>query len=508
MKVPSDPAQVIVNHLSFRVQLARPPRTSRHYAGGADTAQLPTVKSAAKRRAPLVWSGRTGPDDSASTQLLQAVRDNGTAVPPAHGQRRRGRRRHPGPAPHRRRRRPTHHRHRPRGPAEDAHPGDRLLQGVRPARGAYDDDPDDPEYDAYDDHDLEDDEDDTADRRGDSVRHAYYPGRRMNLGVVLLPPRIFLGLISIYAGMGKLCDPVYFDGGKRGSMVAWLTQLHPWSAAAPLRDLALAHPVGAGLTVAFLQVVVGILTIFGLWQRLAASIGALLSAVLIVTVSWHSVPVYEAPDFIYLAAWSPWSSPAPPSTASTADSPAKPGDASAPAPNCGPCAAASCAAERSWRPSSSASPHHRLHARRRRPLLPGRPGPRNPHPARQQPPRLPAPAAALLLHPRGSHGPAVAGTPKPSASTHKAPIPGATPPHPPAPPVPRRHRRHGTVQQRHGQRPPRPQTPPGARGPAAQLLGLVDGQLHGRRHRRRLGRLVRGSSGGSSGGGALGGLLG
>ncbi|WP_143587891.1 DoxX family protein, partial [Streptomyces alboverticillatus] len=305
VKVPSDPAQVIVNHLSFRVQLARPPRTSRHYAGGADTAQLPTVKSAAKRRAPLVWSGRTGPDDSASTQLLQAVRDNGTAVPlhTASGGGDAGATQvlpriavDDGP--------PTTVI-APRGPAEDAHPGDRLLQGVRPARGAYDDDPDDPEYDAYDDHDLEDDEDDTADRRGDSVRHAYYPGRRMNLGVVLLPPRIFLGLISIYAGMGKLCDPVYFDGGKRGSMVAWLTQLHPWSAAAPLRDLALAHPVGAGLTVAFLQVVVGILTIFGLWQRLAASIGALLSAVLIVTVSWHSVPVYEAPDFIYLAAWSP-----------------------------------------------------------------------------------------------------------------------------------------------------------------------------------------------------------
>ena len=59
------------------------------------------------------------------------------------------------------------------------------------------------------------------------MRHAYYPGRRMNLGVVLLPLRIFLGLISVYAGMGKLCDPVYFDGGERGSMVKWLMSLTP-----------------------------------------------------------------------------------------------------------------------------------------------------------------------------------------------------------------------------------------------------------------------------------------
>ncbi len=42
-----------------------------------------------------------------------------------------------------------------------------------------------------------------------------FPGRRLNLGVVLLPLRVFLGSISVYSGMGKLCDPVYFDGGRR-----------------------------------------------------------------------------------------------------------------------------------------------------------------------------------------------------------------------------------------------------------------------------------------------------
>ncbi|NXY99222.1 DoxX family membrane protein, partial [Streptomyces sp. BR123] len=141
-----------------------------------------------------------------------------------------------------------------------------------------------------------------SDNRGHA---SYYPGRRMNLGVVLLPLRVFLGFISIYAGMGKLCDPVYFDGGERGSMVIWLRTLEPWALAEPLRDFALAHPVGAGLSVAFLQVVVGVLTVLGLWQRFAACFGALLSAALLMTVSWKTVPAYDAPDIIYLAAWSP-----------------------------------------------------------------------------------------------------------------------------------------------------------------------------------------------------------
>jgi uncharacterized membrane protein YphA (DoxX/SURF4 family) len=105
--------------------------------------------------------------------------------------------------------------------------------------------------------------------------------------------------------MGKLCDPVYFDGGDRGSMVKWLNALEPWALGEPLRDFAVGHPVGAGLTVAFLQVIVGVLTVLGLWQRVAAVVGALLSAALILTVSWRSVPVYETPDIIYLAAWSP-----------------------------------------------------------------------------------------------------------------------------------------------------------------------------------------------------------
>ncbi|MFI7103437.1 DoxX family protein [Streptomyces sp. NPDC050161] len=314
VKVACDPAQVVVNHASFRVQLAAPV-VSRAMASAARLPVVGGTAGGARRRAPVVWSGRTDPGGQAgaTTQLLRAVRhaglgqarpgdDTGTtqvlprvrlddgAPPPAAtvvGQ---------------------------RGPTDS---DTALLRGVRPVGGAYDG----TGHDAYDgayggpysrDAYAEDryearERYDPAGRRRTTggVRHAYYPGRRMNLGVVLLPLRIFLGLISIYAGMGKLCDPVYFDGGERGSMVKWMLSLDPWALAVPLRDFALGHPVGAGLTVAFLQVVVGVLTICGLWQRLAASFGALLSAALLMTVTWRTVPAYDAPDIIYLAAWSP-----------------------------------------------------------------------------------------------------------------------------------------------------------------------------------------------------------
>ncbi|MFI0943826.1 DoxX family protein [Streptomyces sp. NPDC021020] len=307
-RVPSDPAQVIVTHASFRVQLGRTSARSLARATHGTTAPRAAQPHTAGRRrlAPVVWSGGSEPGDA----LFQAVRGPGapgggadgtagaaTQVLPRIG----GATGQPPATP------------TVVGPRNGEAPTARLLGGVRPARGAFDDPPVasyDPGYADYDDDD--DDLHETAPRRerpvpkgGDFVKHAWYPGRRMNLGIVLLPLRVFLGFVSIYAGMGKLCDRVYFDGGKRGSMVTWLTSLHPWGAAEPLRDAALNHPVGAGLSIAFLQVVVGVLTVFGLWQRVAAVFGAALSVALLVTVSWRTVPVYDAPDFIYLAAWSP-----------------------------------------------------------------------------------------------------------------------------------------------------------------------------------------------------------
>ncbi|MEZ7002808.1 DoxX family protein [Streptomyces sp. AD55] len=331
VKVPSDPAQVIVNHASFRVQLGasarrtRSPRIARHMSATQDTARVPVAGAVgpAARRRPVVWSGRSEPDDTGAHRLLQAVRagagrhladpaadgpgDAGaTQVIPRFGEPAVPGGGLPGYADDYDEGPDTQPLETPvvgaqRGPGD----GTRLLPAMRSSGSAYDE----PDY-ADDDFDVTPGtypgEGAGVRRHGDDpARHAYYPGRRMNLGVVLLPLRVFLGFISVYAGMGKLCDPVYFDGGERGSMVKWLNTLHPWDVAEPLRQFALAHPVGSGLVIAFLQVIVGVLTVLGCWQRLAAGIGALLSAALLVTVSWKSVPAYDAPDIIYLAAWSP-----------------------------------------------------------------------------------------------------------------------------------------------------------------------------------------------------------
>ncbi|WP_394438221.1 DoxX family protein [Streptomyces sp. SGAir0957] len=321
VKVPCDPAQVIVNHASFRVQLPRAqqtqlPRIARHLsamgmAGAeASTTRIPVITGAGTpgaRRRPVVMRGaqdlaasgllqsarRVGePDDGGATQVIPRVDMDGDPT----GEMYAGEATEETPVVIGR---------------QSGGPGTRILPQMRQSGAAFEETGELQQIpygdDGFDgpDGDEETANETTAARRYGPVRHAYYPGRRMNLGVVLLPLRVFLGFISIYAGMGKLCDPVYFDGGERGSMVKWLNSLHPWALAEPMRDWALQHPVGAGLVIAFAQVIVGVLTVLGLWQRIAAVLGALLSAALLLTVSWKTVPAYDAPDIIYLAAWSP-----------------------------------------------------------------------------------------------------------------------------------------------------------------------------------------------------------
>ncbi|WP_103529752.1 DoxX family protein [Streptomyces sp. SM12] len=294
VKVPCDPSQIIVNHASFRVEFAAPPPPpgSSPRLEGAPLGSIAVRRkpAAARTRRPVVWSGHAASGDAGAGSLLQAVQDAGAGVstqvlprvtdtatlprvPSVVG---------------------------PRGPG--AGEGPRLTPDPRERFDGYDHD------DHDDDHRSEDraaDRATTTQTGRPDARQGYYPGRRLSLGIVLLPLRLLLGFITITAGFAKLTDPVYFDGGERGSMVTWLSSLEPWALAGPLHQWALAHPVGAGLTVAFTQIIVGVLTIAGLWQRLAAVLGALLSLALVVTVAWQSGPAYDAPDIILLAAWSP-----------------------------------------------------------------------------------------------------------------------------------------------------------------------------------------------------------
>lgn len=315
VKVPSDPARLSITQASFRLRLGAPVAPLIEAPAGllstgaafgdpyanqglirrplvtpqvvVPASAVPALAGAVGGGAPrrkgrvtaVTWTGQAPPGDLAATQLLDAVRLTGSG--PDDG----------GPGMSDTQVIPSYSGARtvPRQPREGA--GTATDAGIGPVGAPQGWTPSGelPEVSA------------TA----AEGKQPWYPGRRVDLGLVLLPLRAVLGSLSVYAGFSKLCDPVYFDGGERGSMMRWLASLHPWKVAEPLLAFAMAHPVGAGLVVSFTQVVVGVLTLLGLWQRLAAGAAMLLSAALLFTVSWRAVPVYDTPDLIFLAAWSP-----------------------------------------------------------------------------------------------------------------------------------------------------------------------------------------------------------
>ncbi|MFG2840106.1 DoxX family protein [Streptomyces zaomyceticus] len=121
----------------------------------------------------------------------------------------------------------------------------------------------------------------------------------------LLPLRLFLGITFIYAGLDKLTDPAFFADTGSGSIGETMRGVRDTSAIPALVDLALNSPTGFGYAIAFGELAVGLGTLVGLFARLAALGGALISLSLWLTVSWQVNPYYLGNDLAYLMAWLP-----------------------------------------------------------------------------------------------------------------------------------------------------------------------------------------------------------
>jgi thiosulfate dehydrogenase (quinone) large subunit len=125
------------------------------------------------------------------------------------------------------------------------------------------------------------------------------------LGRALLPLRAFLGFTFCFAGLQKLANPGFFQATNPGSIQAQMaaaarrSPIH--ALISPLTHLA----VPLGLLIAVAELAIGLGTLLGLWQRLAAAGGVALSLMLFLTVSFHTSPYYTGADIVFVFAWTP-----------------------------------------------------------------------------------------------------------------------------------------------------------------------------------------------------------
>jgi thiosulfate dehydrogenase [quinone] large subunit len=145
-------------------------------------------------------------------------------------------------------------------------------------------------------------------RTGDDLPVSGPPGslRARASKYALLPLRLFLGATFIYAGLDKLVLNKEFLSGKGGdSLTQVLESSHDAAAIPAMIDLAQNNPKAFGIAIAAGEIAAGLGALVGLWTRLAALGGVLISLSLWLTVSWQSDPYYYGNDLPYMMAWVP-----------------------------------------------------------------------------------------------------------------------------------------------------------------------------------------------------------
>src|SRR5947209_16395518 len=129
---------------------------------------------------------------------------------------------------------------------------------------------------------------------------------RVSAEAALLPLRLFLGVTFVYAGIQKLSDPGYLHPGAPTYIG---TQLRGFANGTPggflLRTFAIPAAKPVGVTVALVEIAVGLLVVAGLATRAAAAVGLVLNFVLFLTNSWKAYPYFLGSDIVFVFAWLP-----------------------------------------------------------------------------------------------------------------------------------------------------------------------------------------------------------
>lgn len=122
---------------------------------------------------------------------------------------------------------------------------------------------------------------------------------------VLFPLRAFLGFTFVFAGLQKLSDRQFFTAGAPGSIQLQLQASLHTSPVHFLVNLALHDPVAFGVAIALAEIGIGLGVTLGIFGRVAAVGGMLLSLLFFLTVSFNTWPYYYGSDIAFLFAWTP-----------------------------------------------------------------------------------------------------------------------------------------------------------------------------------------------------------
>lgn len=126
-----------------------------------------------------------------------------------------------------------------------------------------------------------------------------------NLGKVLLPLRLFMGVTFTYAGLLKLASADYLNPEAPNGVLKQMQLALTDSPIAFVLNHAIEHASLAGIAIAVGELFAGLGILFGIWVRFAAAGAFVLSFSFLLTVSWGTYPYFFGPDIVFMAGLTP-----------------------------------------------------------------------------------------------------------------------------------------------------------------------------------------------------------
>lgn len=131
------------------------------------------------------------------------------------------------------------------------------------------------------------------------------PRAGASAGWALLPLRAFLGVTFTFAGLQKFANPNFFDANSASSIHAQLIGAARSSPISFLLGRLTEHASAVGVLIALGELAVGLGVLLGLWTRVAALGGLVISLSLFLAVSFHQSPYYTGSDIAFAFAFTP-----------------------------------------------------------------------------------------------------------------------------------------------------------------------------------------------------------
>jgi len=122
---------------------------------------------------------------------------------------------------------------------------------------------------------------------------------------VLLPLRGFLSVVFLYAGISKIADRHFLDASSPISIHSQIVAVRDISPVSGLLGPVVDHSFAFGVFTSLAEIAIGLGVLLGLFTRIAALGGMVLSLSLWLTISWGAEPWFTSADVVYLFAWTP-----------------------------------------------------------------------------------------------------------------------------------------------------------------------------------------------------------